>query len=158
MSVPREPLIDPALAERVLALALANGGGFAEVFCEERSGFALQVDESRVEQAQRGAERGAGVRVVDGQTTYFAHVDGLAEADVERAARAAAAALRGERREPAALRAVETPEPQEIAVAPGEVPAERKAALLRAADERARAAGVEVAQVQAGYSEARRRI
>jgi TldD protein len=158
MTAGADLLIEPALAERVLALALGGGGDFAEVFCEERSGFALQIDESRVEQVQRGAERGAGVRVVDGQTTYFAHVDGLAEADLERAARAAAAGLRGDGREPQALRAAEAAEPQEIQVPPGEVPAARKAELLRAADERARAAGAEVAQVQAGYSEARRRI
>ena len=98
MSVaPPEPLIAPEVAERVLASALASGGDFAEVFCEQRDGLGLAIDESRVERPQRGAERGAGVRVVAGETTYFAHVDGLAEADLERAARAAAAALRGER-------------------------------------------------------------
>ena len=81
-----DPLIDPQLAERVVARALANGGDFAEVFCEDRAGFGLAIDESRVERAQRGGERGAGVRVTSGETTYFAHVDGLAEADLDRAA------------------------------------------------------------------------
>ena len=38
------------------------------------------------------------------------------------------------------------------------MPAERKAELLRACDDRARAAGDEVAQVQGAYSETRRRI
>ena len=64
-------LIEPALAERVISRVLESGGDFAEVFCEERSGFSLSIDESRVERAQRGAERGAGVRVVGGDTTYF---------------------------------------------------------------------------------------
>ena len=81
------PLIEPELAERVLERALERGGDFAEVFCEQRSGFSLSIDESRVERAQRGSERGAGVRVVSGDTTYFAHVDGLAEPDLLRAAR-----------------------------------------------------------------------
>ena len=39
-----------------------------------------------------------------GETTYFAHVDGLAEADLERAADAAAAALSGDRRRAAGAR------------------------------------------------------
>ncbi|HSI79551.1 MAG TPA: TldD/PmbA family protein [Solirubrobacterales bacterium] len=159
MSVaPPEPLIAPEVAERVLASALASGGDFAEVFCEQRDGLGLAIDESRVERPQRGAERGAGVRVVAGETTYFAHVDGLAEADLERAAGAAAAALRGERTEPAGLAALDAATPQEVEVEPGAVAAERKAELLRACDQRARSLGGEVAQVQASYVEGRRRI
>jgi TldD protein len=153
-----EPLIARELAEAVLGRALGHGGDLAEVYCEERAGFGLAIDESRVERAQRGEERGAGVRVVSGETTYFAHVDGLAEEDLLRAADAAAAALRGDRREPAALAAFAEPALQEIAVDPVGVPPERKAELLRAADERARAAGSEIAQVQASYAEGRRRV
>jgi TldD protein len=153
-----QALVAPELAERVLARALAHGGDLAELFCEQRAGLALSIDESRVERPQRGEELGAGVRVVDGQTTYFAHVDGLAEADLERAADAAAAALRGERREPQALGAAVAPAPQEIEIRPESVEAERKVELLRACDERARSEGGEIAQVQASYSEGRRRI
>ncbi len=152
------PLIDPELASSVLATALAHGGDFAEVFCEERSGFALSIDESRIERPQRGAERGAGVRVIAGETTYFAHVDGLDEADLERAANAAAAALQGDHREPAALESLTAPELQQIEVDPIAVDPARKADLLRACDERARSAGGEIAQVQASYGENRRRV
>jgi len=153
-----QPLIDAELASRVVDRALLKGGDFAEVFCEERAGFGLAVDESRVERVQRGAERGAGVRVVDGETTYFAHVDGLGEADLERAADAVAAAARGERTEPQALEAVQAARPQEIASPPADVPAERKAELLRACDETARSAGDEIAQVMASYAEGRRLV
>jgi TldD protein len=61
-----EPLINEALAGQVLERALARGGDFAEVFCEERAGFSVSVDESRVERPQSGDERGAGIRVVTG--------------------------------------------------------------------------------------------
>src|SRR5204863_9158946 len=141
--------IDADLAARVTERALRNGGDFAEVFCEDRAGFGLAVDESRIERVQRGAERGAGVRVIDGETTYFAHVDGLGEKDLERAAAAVAAAARGERTEPHALGAAGGEPLQEIAVPPTDVSAERKADLLRACDETARGAGAEIAQVQA---------
>ena len=77
--------IDPTVAERVLARALANGGRFAEVFAERRQGQSLAIDESRIESVQAGTEEGAGVRVVEGNTTYFAHVDGLEPAEIERA-------------------------------------------------------------------------
>jgi TldD protein len=151
-------LIEPDLAECVLARALANGGDFAEVFCEERAGLSLSIDESRIERVQRGSDRGAGVRVIGDETTYFAHVDGLEEGDLLRAADAAAAALRGDRREPEALGAAAPPELQPIAVAPDSVPAERKAELLRELDERGRAEGDEIAQLSASYVEGRRRV
>jgi TldD protein len=150
-------LIDPAVAESVLARALANGGRFAEVFAERRHGFSMSIDESRIEAVQSGAEEGAGVRVVEGGTTYFAHVDGLAPADLERAADEAAAALRGERRQPRPLRAAATSS-LSIEHRPEEVPAERKAALLRELDERARARGGEIAQFTSSYAEARRQV
>jgi TldD protein len=150
-------LIEAAVAERVLARALANGGRFAEVFAERRRGLAMSIEESRIESVQSGAEEGAGVRVVEGGTTYFAHVDGLDPVDLERAADEAAAALRGERRQPRALEAVAT-SPQPIEVRPEGVPAERKAALLRELDERARGASGEIAQFTSSYAEARREV
>ncbi len=152
-----EALLDPAVAERVVARALANGGEFAEVFAERRSGLTLAIDESRIESVQSGAEAGAGVRVLSGGTTYFAHVDGLAATDLERAAEEAAGALRGARAEARPLRA-ESPAPQPIEQPPGDVPAARKAELLRELDERARAAGADVAQAMASYGEARREV
>jgi TldD protein len=150
-------LLDSAVAERVLSRALAHGGEFAEVFAERRAGLTMAIDESRIESVQSGAEEGAGVRVLSGGTTYFAHVDGLDPADLERAAEEAAAALRGDRAEPRPLRA-EAPAPLPIEQPPGEVPASRKAELLRELDERARGAGAEIAQVSASYAEARREV
>ncbi len=150
-------LIEAALAERVLARALRSGGDFAELFAERRAGLGMAIDESRIESVQSGTEQGAGVRVIVGATTYFAHVDGLDPVDLERAADEAASALRGERSEARALRAVKST-PQPIELPPGNVPLARKAALLRELDERGRAAGPEVAQLLASYAEARREV
>jgi TldD protein len=151
-------LVDRDLAASVLERALSRGGDFAELFCEARRGFALSIDESRVERPQSGSERGAGIRVIDGEVTRLAHVDGLDEEDLLRAADSLAHALSGDPSEPAELRAAASPRLQEIEVDPESVPAERKAAVLRELDERARSAGPEVAQASASYSEGRRRI
>ncbi|HET9163539.1 MAG TPA: TldD/PmbA family protein [Solirubrobacterales bacterium] len=156
MSGPAQ-LLDPEVAERVLARALARGGEFAEVFAERRGGFTLAIDESRIESVQSGAEAGAGVRVLSGGTTYFAHVDGLDPADLERAADEAAAALRAERVEPRPLSS-EAPSPQPIERPPDAVGAERKAELLRELDQRVRGAGGEIAQATASYGESRREV
>ena len=152
------PLVDREIASKVLERALARGGDFAELFCEERQGFALSIDESRVERPQSGSERGAGIRVIDGEVTRFAHVDGLAEEDLMGAADGLASALGGEATEPLALKVAEPSKLQEIEVDPASVPADRKAEVLRELDERARSAGPEVAQASASYSEGRRRV
>jgi TldD protein len=150
-------LLGADVATRVLSRALANGGEFAEVFAERRRGLSMSIDESRIESVQSGEEEGAGVRVVADGTTYFAHVDGLDPDDLERAAAEAAAALRGERAEPRALRAVAS-SPLPIERRPEEVPAQRKAELLRELDERGRAEGAEIAQFSSSYAEGRRRV
>jgi TldD protein len=145
------------LAEAIVARALARGGEFAELFAERGRGAHMRIDESRIEGVQSGVEQGAGVRVVKDGTAYFAHVDGLAEADLERAADEAAAALRGERVTPTPLQASET-QTQTVEVRPEDVPAQRKAELLRELDERGRGAGDQVAQLTCSYVEVRREI
>jgi TldD protein len=151
-------LFEPALAERVIACALARGGDFAELYAEHRASFSVSLDDRKVESAQTGMELGAGVRVIAGDATYFGHVDGLAEHDLERVAAEVASAVGRDETRPQALRAVERPPTQPIRVRPEEVPAARKAELLVACDERARAAGPQVVQVTAGYNELRRQV
>jgi TldD protein len=151
-------LVDPALAERVLERALARGGDFAELYAEARHGFAISLDDGRVERPQGGRERGACVRVVHGDSTYYGHVDGLAEEDLLRVAESASQALRDDARVPAHLGAARPAEGHPIEVRPEEVAVERKADVLRACNERARGLGPEVAQARIGYAEARRQV
>ena len=151
-------LVAPDLAARVLERALARGGDLAELYAEARQGFSLSLDDHRVERPQRGRERGACLRVVQGDSTFYGHVDGLAEDDLLRVADSVAQAVRGQARRPAALAAAGLADGHPVRIRPEEVEAPRKADLLRACDERARAAGAEVAQVRIGYGESRRRI
>ena len=119
----------------------------------------MSIDESRLENVQSGAEEGAGVRVVEGGTSYFAHVDGLDPVDLERAAEEAASALRtGKRREPRPLAASRPGTSHPIERRPEDVPAAAKADLLRELDDRARGQGAEIAQFTASYAEARREV
>ena len=151
-------LVDPELASRVLERALARGGDMAELYAESRRGFAVSLDDGRVERPQSGRERGACVRVVQGDSTYYGYVDGLAEDDLLRAAGSVSEAVRGDARQPAALQAAESGTRHAISTPPEDVEATRKADLLRACDERARAAGAEVAQARIGYAESHRQV
>ncbi len=151
-------LVEPELAARVLERALARGGDMAELYAEARSGFGLSLDDGRVERPQGGRERGACVRVVHGDSTYYGHVDGLAEEDLLRVAASVSEGVRGDARQPAALTAARRGTAHRVAVRPEDVEGARKADLLRACDERARATGAEVTQARIGYAESQRRV
>lgn len=149
-------LLAPEVAETALGRALARGGDWAELYAEQRTGFAVSLDDSRVERPQAGREIGASIRVVHGEATYFGHVDGLAEPDLLALADSVSQALRLEARGAAALRSPEPLAIHEVSERPEGVPAERKVELLRICDDTARAAGAEVSQVSVNYAEGRR--
>jgi TldD protein len=151
------PLVEQPLAAVLIERALARGGDFAELYAEERTGLSLSLDDRKVERAQSGLERGASIRVIAGPSTYFGHVDGLAQGDLERLADSVSSAVRGGHTAPQPLSAT-VAQGQAIVRRPQEVPAARKAELLHACDERARSCGGEVSQVTAGYNEGRRRV
>ncbi len=153
-------LIDEAVIEGVLGAALRRGGDFAEVFAEDRRGTGARLDDGRVEDLASGRERGAGIRVVSGETTGFAHTSDLSEAGLRTAAEAAAAAARqgGGGVRTVAFRRVHAPAPTDVAVLPETVAKAEKVALLRRADEAARRAGGSIRQVSALYGDSRRRI
>ncbi len=153
-------MIDQSVLEEVLGVALRTGGEFAEVFAEDRRSSSAVLDDGRVEELSSGRDRGAGIRVVIGDTTGFAHTADLTEAGLLAAAEAAAAAARGggggtnvvalERRPVLRSYAIEQ--------SPDEVAKARKVELLTRADEVARGAGGAITQVSASYGDSRRHI
>lgn len=153
-------VIQQDVVERVLGVALRTGGDFAEVFAEDRRSCAARLDDGRVEDMASGRERGAGIRVVVGETTGFAHTSDLSERGLREAAEAAASAARGGGGGvvQVGLRRVEAPAPNAVAVDPQEVGKGAKVALLERADGAARAAGGAIRQVSAVYADSRRKI
>lgn len=153
-------MIDEAVMQRVLGEALRTGGDFAEVFAEDRRSALARLDDGRVEELTSGRERGAGIRVVVGETTGFAHTADLTEAGLQSAAHAAAAAARsgsgGVRS--IALTRVDASAPNAVTVWPETVAKADKVDLLRRADEAARSTGGAIRQVSAVYADNRRRI
>ncbi len=152
-------LIDPDVLERVLSTALQAGGDMAEVFAEDAVTSGALLDDRRIEELSSGRSRGAGIRVVDGETTGFAHTADLSESGLLAAARAAAAVARdadqGSRTVALGPRAGHDRGERTL---PGDVDKARKLELLTRADTAARAAGDAVTQVQVGIGDSRRRV
>ncbi|HEV2368378.1 MAG TPA: TldD/PmbA family protein [Acidimicrobiales bacterium] len=154
-------MIEPEAVSRVLDRALRAGGDFAEVFVEDRRTSSASLDDGRVEQLDSGLDRGAGIRVVTGETTGFAHTADLSDAGLMKAAEAAAGAARGGGNgvRTVALESSRSPgAPGAERVAPEDVPKARKVELLMAADAAARSAGGAIKQVSVAYGDSHRRI
>jgi TldD protein len=153
-------LVDEEVLGRTLRSALRNGGDFAEVFVEDRRTTAARLDDRRVEEMVSGRERGAGIRVVRGDTTGFAHTADLSEEGLREAADAAASAAQGASGETkvVALSRQSAPRSHEVSELPETVEKARKAELLARADDAARGEGNAIRQVSASYADARRRI
>jgi TldD protein len=88
-------LVEQDILQRVLGDAMSRGAEFAEVFVEDRTTSSATLDQRRVEELSSGRDRGAGIRVVVGETTGFAHTADLSEQGLLAAAQAAAAVARG---------------------------------------------------------------
>ena len=153
-------MLDQDLINRTLSTALNTGADFAELFVEDKKSSSAMLDDGRVEELTSGRDRGAGIRVIHGDTTGFAHTADLSAKGLASAAEvAAAAACRGgggtrsvavERRGSAATTSARIP--------PEDVAKSVKVELLTRADAEARATGSQISQVSARYGDSRRRI
>jgi TldD protein len=152
-------LIDGDVLQRVLSSALERGGDMAEVFAEDSVSGSAMLDDRKVEELSSGRSRGAGIRVVVGETTGFAHTADLSEAGLLEAARAAAAVARegGGKVRTVALGPSQS-HGRGSKTLPSSVDKAAKLELLQRADEAARGMGDAITQVQVGCGDSRRRV
>jgi TldD protein len=155
-----DSIVDTDVLEATLAHALRSGGDFAEVFVEDRRASSGRFDDGRVEELVSSRERGAGIRVVRGETTGFAHTADLRPSGLREAAEAASAAARGDGgvARTVALTPRDAPRPHAVEVLPETVDKRRKVELLARADAAARAEGQAITSVTVTYADGRRRF
>jgi len=151
--------IDAATCERLLDVALANGGDYADLFFEYRAGGGLSYDEGILKSASRGVSMGLGVRVQRGDATGFAYVEDLDFEAMKRAAQTASQIARGgggvartplKRRDVVGRYTLERPTIDHQG-------AEKRALLERAAGAM-RAADSRIVRAEAGFAEEVREI
>ena len=153
-------MLDHELINRTLSTAMSTGGDFAEVFVEDKRSSSAVLDDGRVEELTSGRDRGAGVRVVVGDTTGFAHTADLSEAGLRSAAEAAATAARGGGggAKTIAVSPIDVARGAPARIPPEDVAKATKVGLLTLANEAARSEGAAISQVSARYGDSRRRI
>lgn len=155
-------LLDPGLLSRLIGRALARGGDFAEVYVQRRKSVGFALDDGVLRDASAGRDFGVGVRVIRGAAVTYAWSDDTSDAALLAAADVAGRVVHdgadGQAvviARPLSLR--ERASHADPSRPPGEISLERRAALVRRADEAARAAvvdhGARLVQVACAYAD-----
>ena len=126
--------------ESYLSEALSAGGDYADVYFEYLATSSLGIDEQIVKSATEGVSMGAGVRVIAGERTGYAYSDDLSPAKIRKAAHTATLIAKG----PASVVKTGFEESQQhnlypMLHAPNEMGLDERVALIKRADEAARA-------------------
>jgi len=82
--------IDQEIARKLLEIALAQGGDYADLFFEYGAHGSISFEEGITRSASRSVSLGMGVRVQKGDATGYAHVEDLSFDAMKRAAETAA--------------------------------------------------------------------
>lgn len=154
-------MVDEEILFQVIAEVGRKGADFCDVFVEERTTYQLRLEEGRVQENVSGAERGAGIRVLVGETAAYAYTNSLERESLLEAAKAAAAAARSGKGGSFSLggpRRLSSPLHHPVLEEPDSVEREFKLDLVSRVDRSARAAGTRVSQVVVILGEGRQRV
>ena len=126
--------------EHYLSEALSQGGDYADLYFEYIATSSISMGEGIVKSATQGVSLGVGVRVIAGERTGYAYSDDLSPAKIRKAAHPAALIARG----PASVVKTGFEESQQhnlypMLHAPNEMGLDERVALIKRADEAARA-------------------
>ncbi|MBI4859828.1 MAG: TldD/PmbA family protein [Candidatus Riflebacteria bacterium] len=86
--------VDPGVIREALQVALASGGGHADLYFQHRITNSYALEDGDVNRAGCGIELGMGVRVLKGDQTGYGFTENLSKEGIVRAARTAAAIAR----------------------------------------------------------------
>lgn len=143
------------MVREVLEVALAKGGDFADIFIEQKKVTGMGCEGGRMERVHSGLDVGAGIRVIQGESTSYAYTNDVTPTGLVGAAQIVSHAAKGTQKEHhIQLRKVNPKINFDIQEWPDTVKTETKAEMMQLADTAARAVDQEkIKQVVVGYSD-----
>src|SRR5579863_2792557 len=143
-----------------LAQALSEGGSYADLYFEHTTTSSILLDETLVKSASEGISMGCGVRVLAGEQTGYAYTDDLAPEKILKVAKIAARIASGPAR--VASVGITTVDSRHnfypVALPPTDRELDEKLALVRRADNAARAYDARIGQVRVTYADQVRHV
>jgi len=151
--------IDAEICRKLIGIALARGGDYADLFFEYRAGGGLSFEEGITRSASRGVALGLGVRVQRGDATGYAHVEDLTWEAMRRAAETAARiAAADAKAAPVRLDPIVMPSRYDLDRPSIDVPGLDKRRLLERASRAAHAIDPRIVKVEASFAEEIREV
>jgi TldD protein len=151
--------VDAAIARRLLATALNQGGDYADLFFEYGASGSYALEEGILKSAGRSVAMGLGVRVMKDDATGYAYVQELTPEAMTKAARTAAQIASGAASPaPVELESRTLPSRYEPALPSLDIEGIQKRELLLRADKAARASDSRIIRVEASLHEEIREI
>ncbi|HZU07866.1 MAG TPA: metalloprotease TldD [Chloroflexota bacterium] len=142
--------IDVPVLEDLLACALSRGGDYADLYFEYRQTNSLLLEEQAVKRAAGGVLQGVGIRVIAGEATGYAYTEDFSRESMRQAALTAARiAAYGQAPGPIDMTPLGLANHYPILRPATEARAAEKLALLRRADQAARAYDPSIVRVVA---------
>lgn len=142
--------------KEILNAALFAGADFAEIFIEQKESTAISCEDGKIEKIHTGLDLGMGIRVIAGKSTAYVHSNDVSLANGLQMARLAGQ-IAHENRQKQTVQELQASQsfsaPAIIKQRPEQVAFDDKIALLRIADEEARALDKAIKQVSLGYSD-----
>jgi TldD protein len=151
--------IDEDIAQKLLDIALSDGGEYADLYFEYRASGGFSFEEGILKSANRGVTMGLGVRVQKGDATGYAYTEEFLLDSMKQAAKTAAQIASGGRALSAPVPAQQLlPRRYEFEEATLEVSGQKKREILARADRAARAYDPRITRVEASLAEDLREI
>lgn len=151
--------IDHATASDLLATAMSRGGDHAELFFEHREGSNIAFEQQAVKTASRSTTQGVGIRVIQGDAIGCAYSEDLSREAMQRAADTAARiASRGKTQDPVDVVHYESANYFAPTASTVDVPAAEKVALIRRADDAARAYDSSISRADINFIDELKRV
>jgi TldD protein len=146
--------IDADICARLLSVALARGGDYADLFFEYRAGGGFVFDEGILKTASRGVSMGLGVRVQRGDATGYAYVEDLEWDAMKRAAETASQiASAGGGKLEVKLREIGAASRYDLPALSIDTPGMKKRELLERASRAAHAHDASIIKAEASFAE-----
>jgi TldD protein len=152
-------LVPVPLLEKLLGIALAKGGDFAEIYVERARGNSVSLEEEKIRTATYGVSLGAGIRVIAGTEVGYAYSDDLEPKALEAAAAVASAIARGGGSPgPVSVSGKPVPDRYPVDPVPDDVAPRDKVELLLRGDSTAHAYDRRITQVIGSFGDSTKEI
>jgi TldD protein len=147
-------MMDERQLSEILSVALQHGGDFADIFIEKKMSTVVACEADRIERIKTGTDRGAGIRVIFGDTTAYAYTNKITREELLSVADIASrAAKRAEGVVTIDLRKIQPEAELDIRRLPSEIAIDDKVSVAEAANKAARDADERIKQVMVAYGD-----